>query len=127
MTLKELETTLPNGFHDADLLAVTRDYVNGTCVLELRVDLEGESAEPTRTVRILLTGVSLLVMEAPDITYPFSEICGEETSGLETTGEYFPQLPAFRERAPAGSFFYSFFLRGLNCFIHLAGTEARLL
>ena len=127
MKIEDLEHNLPNGFHDVELLSVARDYGNGSCVLVMQVDAENGSAEIYRNIKILLSGLSLLIMEVPDARYPFAKAGGERFSGFATTVKYLPNLEELRQQAPEGSFFYSFFLNGLNCCIHLAATDAKLL
>jgi hypothetical protein len=127
MTLEELELKLPNGFHDVLLTSITRSYSDGTCVLDLQVDDESETGEEVLlTFKVLLTGLSFMVMEAPDANRRFGEVGAERISGFETTERYLSSLEALRVKTPPGSFFYSFFMDDLNCSLHVAATDAKL-
>jgi hypothetical protein len=125
MTIEELENQLPNGFHDSHLVSLSVDYMAGTCCVELDIDYNHPDPGIFRRMRLQLGGVSLLVLEPPskgalllkDTVW---------TSGYATSEKILPNLETYRQSAPPDTFFYSFFLHDLNCFIHLAATEATL-
>ena len=76
MTLEELEETLPNGLHDAEVKRIATDYELRTVTVELAVwvgdiDDPPERREAYRYARIDISGLCFLVMEAPDAKYPF--------------------------------------------------------
>jgi hypothetical protein len=71
MKLEDLDDTLPNGFHDATISELTRDYENAK--LRLKVDILIELAEGSprdanryRGAEIIFHSVMFCVIEAPD-------------------------------------------------------------
>ena len=72
MTLEQIEKTLPKGFHDAFLCAVSVDYLRRTAQIDLEVwtgELYAEDRtrrETYRRGRLALSGLLMLVLEAPD-------------------------------------------------------------
>lgn len=71
MTLEEFDDALPNGFHDATISELTRDYENAT--VRLKVDILIELPEGTprdanryRSGEMIFHGVLFCVIEAPD-------------------------------------------------------------
>ena len=75
MNIFELEKTLPNGFHDAQLLELAVFWADQTSILKLQVwvgDLSGPKAERERYKygELRLTGVGYLYMDRPDPNYP---------------------------------------------------------
>jgi hypothetical protein len=125
MTIEELENTLPNGFHDSYLLSVAVDFAAGTGCIELDVDYDDPDPNVFRRMKLRLKGLSLFIVEPPDLRSSLSagRIC---TSGDVTSEKVLSGLESYRKNVPTGSFFYTFFLDHLNCFIHLAAQEAEL-
>jgi hypothetical protein len=78
VTLEELENTLPNGLHDAEVHKISVDYQESTLTLDLAVwtgDIEDPPTQRKayRTGRLELSGLVFLVMEPPDPKYPFKD------------------------------------------------------
>ena len=66
MTLDELEKSLPNGLHDAELVGLQVDYARREAVLDFNVDCsEPPESEPYRPARILFSGMQFLVIDPP--------------------------------------------------------------
>jgi hypothetical protein len=78
MTLEELENTLPNGLHDADVQGITVDYAQRKVTFDLAVwvgrmeDPPPERREAYKNGRIEISGLLFFVMEPPDPKYPFT-------------------------------------------------------
>jgi hypothetical protein len=126
MTIAELEDKLPNGFHDSYLVSVSADFASATCCLEIDVDYDDPDPNVFRRMRLRLRGLSFIAMEPPD---PKDSLPVKDTiciSGGPTTEKMLPDLGVYCKSAPPGTFFYSFFLRDRNAFIHLAATDASL-
>src|SRR5438477_6605753 len=77
MTLDDLAASLPNGFHDTKLKAVSIDYANRSAELELDIwvgELEAAShseRERYRPGQVKLSGLIYWVSEPPCIGYPY--------------------------------------------------------
>ena len=70
MTLAELERTLPNGLHDAELVGIQIDYALRQAVLNVNVDVgDSENAsqdeENYRAARLLFHGLQFVVIDPP--------------------------------------------------------------
>lgn len=126
MTIEDLEDRLPNGFHDSFLVSVVVDFANGTCCIELDVDYDDPDPDVFRRMKLQLSGLSLFVVEPPDLRNSLSFGDTISTSGHSSSEKILPNLESYRKSAPAGTFFYSFFLNHWNCFIHVAATDAEL-
>ncbi len=127
MTLEELENTLPNGLHDAEVRRVAVDYENGKVTLELAVwvgnmDDPPERREAYKNRRIEISGLLFLVMEPPDPKHPF------KASDLTIDGcDMSKNLDSALLRSlPADSFFRSLWVNEWNAFIHIAAKSADL-
>ena len=76
MTLEELENTLPNGLHDAEVVRISVDYELRILALDVDVwvgdmDEAPEKREAYRKGLIEISGLLFLAMEPPDANYPF--------------------------------------------------------
>lgn len=67
MTFRELETSLPNGFHDAELLKVHIDYEEHQVALDLNLDASVDKDEPERyrRGRVTFSGVVFVSLDPP--------------------------------------------------------------
>ncbi len=126
MTIEELENMLPNGFHDSFLVAVTVDFASGTGCIELDVDYDDPDPKVFRRMKLRLKGLSLFIVDPPDVRNALSFDHRIWVRGYETDENILPNLASYRNNAPTGSFFYSFFLDKHNCYLHLAATDAAL-
>lgn len=127
MTLEELENTLPNGLHDAEVKRVTIDYTQRSLVLETDVWV-GEMADPParreayRRGRIEFSGLLFLVMEPPDPSYPFKN--GDlRIGGCDLRKNLDRTL---LESLPNDAFFRSLWVSEWNAFIHIAAKQVWL-
>jgi hypothetical protein len=75
MTFEEVAASLPNGFHDAELQRFEMDYVHRTLRFDLIVWMgvmdDSRRRELYRPARLTLDDVAFLVIEPPDINYPW--------------------------------------------------------
>jgi hypothetical protein len=126
MTIEELEEKLPHGFHDSYLVGIAVDFLAGTCRIEIDVDHDDPDPDTFRRIRLVLSGLSLLIIEPPNEQ---GVLAGRDTiwiSGSSTSEKMLSNLDSYRQSAPSGSFFYSFSLRDRSSYIHLAATDAKL-
>jgi hypothetical protein len=128
VTLEQIETTLPSGFHDAQLRRVDIDYAARAARLDLVVDVGDPGAdhigdrEAWRAAHLVLTDVLFLVFEPP-ATRP-EAYAGEAciTASAPATRDQRERLPA----VPAGYFCHAFFASNWNAHLYAAAREARL-
>lgn len=74
MTLEELEDTLPNGLHDAEISSLLIDYSRKEVRMELRVCFSDmERREAYRDATMTLEGMQFVAIEPPDPRYPFAK------------------------------------------------------
>lgn len=129
MTLDEVEMSLPQGFHDAFLRAMSVDYVGRTAEIELEVWVGGmdtetdEQREAYRRVRLQFSGLLLLTVDVPD-----QEYLTPRTNGLRvdlSPADYeFPKHGWPDEPLPEGAFLRSFyFTNECNSYLHIAALD----
>lgn len=130
MTIEEIGDSLPNGFHDSDILGISIDYVRGeaTFLIDVDLTLPGEKVEvPNRHGELKLTGLLYCVIEPPGYSlakeYVFCEDRLWITGDSGDFGELkeYPKLP---EPIPDGGFRHWFFISSHNCFIYVAAMDA---
>ena len=129
MTLEELEHTLPNGLHDAEVSRLAIDYVDRKARVDLEVwvgdmDDPPERREAYRLGHIEMTGLIFLIVEPPEPTYPFQEAEVLTIDGCDMRQNVDAKLLA---SIPADGFFHSFYVGEWNSFVHVAARDARLI
>ncbi|MDP9337666.1 MAG: hypothetical protein M3P45_02240 [Acidobacteriota bacterium] len=132
MTLDELDNTLPNGFHDAEIFSFEIDYVAGTAKFRMNL-LTGGPEDPglerdTRQEAILIvSGLCFCSVEPPWSTYPFLPD-GKPimVSGDPAKSDHLPSLADLTSKFPSGTWCYRFFVDDWNAFIHIAAGDAQL-
>lgn len=129
MKLKDIEASLPNGFHDALLQRVTIDYNKREAVFDFRIwvgDISSkveELREARREGQLRLLGLLLCVIEAPDPRYSYINPPHlMVNAGPATDLKVSQQLP---HSIPEEAFVHWFFVNEWNSFIHVAAMEAR--
>jgi len=127
MTLEELENTLPNGLHDADVHGIAIDYAERRVTFDLAVwvgkmEDPPERREAYKSGRIEISGLLFIVMEPPDPRYPFSRP-GITIDGCDMSKNIKTEL---LESLPPGSFFRSLWVNEWNAFIQIAAKSAAL-
>jgi hypothetical protein len=67
VTFQELERTLPNGLHDAELLKIDIDNKRRQAILELNLDvsMSEDAREQYRRGRITFSGVEFVAIDPP--------------------------------------------------------------
>jgi hypothetical protein len=127
MTLEELEGTLPNGLHDAEVQRIAVDYEERRVTLDVAVWVGDMGDPPERREaykggRIEISGLLFLVMEQPDPTYPF-KAAGLTIDGCDARENLQSDL---LKSLPSDSFFRSLWVDEWNAFIHIAAKCADL-
>jgi hypothetical protein len=128
VTLEELENSLPNGFHDAEIERISVDYQRSLLVIELRFfvgDLVApiDMREAYRPAVLTLSGVQFLAIDPPDARYPFSESGPLRIDACDATKNLDANLV---KTLPTNSFSRSFFVAEWNAFIHIAASSAAI-
>ena len=126
MTLKEIEISLPNGFHDSLISTINIDYVNASVRIEIAIwngEMVKDDAEREkwRSAILVLNGLQYFTIEPPDERYLYSRPQAIDVDMGDPKTK--PTLPS---NIPANAFAESFFVSDWNCFIHLAALDANL-
>lgn len=125
MTLRELEDTLPNGLHDAEVRRIHVDYGRRTLILDVDVwvgtmDAPPEQREAYKSGQLDISGAIFLVMEPPNAGYPYrasSEIT------IDSVDEEKSVPGELLRSVPASAFCHSFLsLSGMRACISRAPT-----
>lgn len=127
MTLEELENTLPNGFHDAEIKRIAVDYELRKATLEVAVwvgemDDPPEQREAYKNGHVVISGLFFLVMEPPDAKRPFNG-SHLRIDGCDMRKNLESEL---LKTLPADAFFRSFWVNEWNAFIHIAARDAQI-
>lgn len=127
MTFDEVAASLPNGFHDAELQRFEMDYVHRTLRFDLVIWIgnmdDSQRLELYRPARLTLDDVAFLVIEPPDVNYPWLK-AGRITidAGEGQPPKSSSTLPA----APAGAQTAWMYLGELNRFLLFCAGGASL-
>ena len=128
MNIEDVESTLPNGLHDAVLKKFEVDFEAKTATFFFNVwvgDLNSKSKEIREAYRsgvLTLHDLKYIIIDPPsaEINFkvePFSSSTGDhDTQNIPST----INLPA----APEGTFRQWFFLYKIETFIHVCAAEA---
>jgi hypothetical protein len=128
MTLDDLEYSLPNGLHDAELRGISVDYQQRTMTIDLAVfvgelDAPPEKREAYRDALVIISGLQFATVESPDSSYPFSQPGASRIDACDMSKNLEPSL---LKTLPKGAFCRSFFVNEWNAFIHVAGLGAEI-
>jgi hypothetical protein len=128
VTLEELENTLPNGLHDAEVQRVDVDYGRRSLVFELTIwvgsmDDPPEHREAYKTGRLEIGDLLFLVMEPPDARYPYRVESRLTIDSVKTGSSLDAELLTM---LPADAFCHSFFVFQWNTCMHFAGKHAAI-
>ena len=128
MTLEELERSLPNGLHDADLIAVQIDYGKRIAVVELDIDVGSVAGddptygEPTyRRGRVAFSEIEFVVIDPPAGSGAYAGTSSVD-SGMDQPATAPRQLP----QIPRDCFLCWLFVTQWNSFIRIAARTVSL-
>ena len=130
MTIEDVSKSLPNGFHDSDILGINIDYVKAEATFLIDVDLSSPDEKvdvPSRHGELKLLGLLYCVIEPFDDAFSKEYVYCEDklwiTSDSDDFGKLkdFPKLP---EPLPDGGFRHWFYLSSHNSFIYVAAMDA---
>jgi hypothetical protein len=129
MTFDQLEHTLPNGLHDAELLQINVNYAQRKLALTLDVwvgDLDGpvEKREAYRKARIEIVGLQFFVIEPPDPNYPYCDSKPSRTDLCDMSKNLDEKL---LKSLPSGTFLTSLWVNKWSAFAHIAADAADLI
>lgn len=129
VSLSALASTLPHGFHDAQLQGVTIDYVAAEARLTLDIWIGDLSIEVEREMyqlaEVTLGGLVFWVIEAPDQNYEFDNP-GELRIDLGEVSDSGP-IPSINLPAvPPDAFMNWIYVDEWNCYIYVAARSASL-
>ncbi len=126
MTLDGLAASLPNGFHDAELMTIAIDFIKREVRLTLDIWIgDDKEREAYRQAEVTLSGLIFWVSEAPDSRYPYGEprsLRIDAGSLTELHPEKRPTLPSI----PQSAFSNWLFVVDWNAFIYVAAEDACL-
>ena|ERR1700690_1094945 len=127
MTFEDLNSELPNGFHDARLHGIVIDYVAGSMSLRLDVwvgNLDGPDRETYRAAELRVAGLCFCSIEVPDPRYPYMPDGSPlDVSGDAADSRTLAALEQLSRTLPSGTSCYRFFVQDWNSFIHVAAKE----
>jgi hypothetical protein len=127
MTFAEAASSLPNGFHDAELQLFEMDYVHRTLRFDLLVWIgdmdDSRRRELYRPARLTLDDVAFLVIEPPDVNYPWSKAGRIRIDAGEGQP---PQSSSSLPVAPAGTRTTWVYLGEMNTFVLFSSGNASL-
>jgi hypothetical protein len=132
LTLAEIERSLPNGFHDGELVGFEVNWENLELILRLRVDINSyadNSRSPIfQEAELRITGLHYFIIDPPDSSEIKLGAKGALWIDSDTaTWEREPaELKRVRQKLSAEAFAHSFYVRDWNSFIHLAARDAQL-
>ena len=126
MNLKELSLTLPNGFHDAELLEMNVNFIKNSASLRMNLwvgDLQAvkNPKESYQEVILQLSAVDLFSIERPNNPDKYIWKGSWVIDSFETTEKQFPGLENFPEKIKTNLF--SFYSDSTNSFIHISAKE----
>src|SRR5258708_8840947 len=100
------------------------DFPSASACIELDVDCDDPDPNVYTRIKFRLTGLSLFVVEPPDIRISLSYGETFDASGYETSDKMLPNRESSPKHAPAGSSFSTSPIRPWNCFTHLPPLPA---
>jgi hypothetical protein len=130
MTFDELDGKLPNGFRAARLYELGIDYVNGTAVLRMGLDVgspDGPKQEDYRVGKVRVSGLYFCMIDHPDPYYRYMPHGSPVTVyGSPATPDILPQLALLSETFVPGVACYRFRVHESNSFIHIAAKDVQI-
>lgn len=130
MTIEEIRRSLPNGFHDSDILGIQIDYLRGEVIFLMDIDLSSpdmEVDESSRIGELKLSGLLYCVIEPPAYALAKEYIfCEDRLSVVSDSSDFslLKECPKLPKPIPDGGFRHWFFISSHNCFIYVAAMNA---
>ncbi|NYF88977.1 hypothetical protein RBB79_05485 [Tunturiibacter empetritectus] len=130
MTLKELEDTLPNGFHDAQIGSIAVDFLTSSATLRLKIltslpDTEEETGVLYREIAIQLEGLRGIHLTSFGSMKNYPNLnCWMKVQGFKPTED---SLSVPNMRGLDSDTFYGFFVHDWNDSIYLSAETATLI
>jgi len=122
MTFRDIEHSLPNGFHDASILGFSLNCLERTVALRISVYL---AKGQRRIGNLNAAAVEMFFVEPPDCTVPFNlDGKGINVSGDAALIGLDSSIECLFEKLPSGIDRYRFFLEDWNSFLYLAAHDA---
>jgi hypothetical protein len=132
VTIEEIGGSLPNGFHDSDILAINIDYAKGEVTFLVEIDFSSPDEkveEAGRIGELKLTGLLYCVIEPPAYSLSKEYLFCKDSLWIASDSSDFSLLkacPKLPEPIPDGGFRHWFFISSHNCFIYVAAMGAAL-
>ncbi len=133
MTLAQLDSTLANGFHDAEISRWEWNFLAASASFEMDFWVATDEADidKRRPGTLELTGVIFISVDPPNPRdldpKPLRPNCEEiQIDGMPATADIFPGLPKLSAALPTGTEVFSFYVSNWNSFIHIACREATI-
>lgn len=128
MTIYDLDRSLPNGFHDAEVHTILLDQLARQVKMKLSVwvgdmDERVEAREAYREAELVIDGMQWIAIEPPDPLYPFAQggLPDIDLAERESTERGIP-----RDLVMDGNFAARFFVRQWNSSIIFVARTATL-
>lgn len=132
MTLEEIENSLPNGFHDAQIQNINVDYLNRIIAIKLNLwtgDISSEFSEireEMSSAELFISDFVYFVIEPPQNNYPFLENKRLDIGAGPLNGYDIPSAKNLPQEVPNDAFTYWFFVKNWNSFIFICGMDGKL-
>ena len=131
MTIDDIKRTLPNGFHDSDILSININYQRAEASFFIDVDLSSPSEKVellNRHGELKIEGLLYIGIDPP-APHGFSKeyVFDPDKLWIANDSSDFNELkniPKLPEPLPNGGFRHWFFISSHNCFIYIAGMTA---
>jgi hypothetical protein len=132
MTLREIEDSIPNGLHDAQVKRIEIDYEKGIAKFLILL-WTGDLSSQDETVReayqegeLIIKDLLYCIIEPPDPSYSYSKAMPITIGASSPIDEPIKTTTPLPKNLPAGAFAYWFFVHEWNSFIHIAAMDASL-
>jgi hypothetical protein len=127
MTFKEIELSLPNGFHDIGVREINADFVNLSIsiAMDLHASIEGDlNPECYRPGILKVICPYLFFLDSPDPRYSFiPRGVPLNASGFSVEPGKDTRIDALLQRIPPEATTFVFFLDDWNSYLYLAGAS----
>jgi hypothetical protein len=127
MTFKEVEQSLPNGFHDSAIRRIDADFLGPSIsiAMDLHASVEGDiNPELYRSGTLKVVCPYLFFLEPPDPSYPFvPRGAPVNATGFSVKPGENAKVDALLDRIPREATALVFFLDDWNSYLYLAGSS----